>query len=87
MPLDASASSRLSRLDHQAGASAVRAEANIAKARQIAAGHFKDGQITSPTARHGATNNAQAELVKRDLIRLGFDPANITMRLIGRRLL
>ena len=54
--------------------------ANIAKARALAAGHFKDGRINIYYRSTGATNNAQAEIVKRDLIRLGFDPANITMK-------
>jgi len=54
--------------------------ANIAKARALAAGHFKDGRINAFYRSTGATNNAQAEIVKRDLIRLGFDPANITMK-------
>jgi ABC-type transport system substrate-binding protein len=54
--------------------------ANIAKARALAAGHFTDGRITVWYRSSGATNNAQAEVVKRDLIRLGFDPAKITMR-------
>jgi ABC-type transport system substrate-binding protein len=54
--------------------------ANIAKARALAAGHFKDGKITVYYRSTGAANNAQAEVVKRDLIRLGFDPAKITMK-------
>jgi ABC-type transport system substrate-binding protein len=53
---------------------------NITKAKALAAGHFKDGRITVYYRSSGATNNAQAEIVKRDLIRLGFDPANITMK-------
>ena len=54
--------------------------ANIAKARALAAGHFKDGRIKVFYRSSGALNNAQADVVKRDLIRLGFDPANITMK-------
>ena len=53
---------------------------NIAKARALAAGHFKDGKITVYYRSSGAVNNAQAEIVRRDLVRLGFDPANITMK-------
>jgi ABC-type transport system substrate-binding protein len=54
--------------------------ANIAKARELAAGHFKDGRITVYYRSSGTINPAQAEVVKRDLINLGFDPANITMK-------
>jgi ABC-type oligopeptide transport system substrate-binding subunit len=54
--------------------------ANLAKARQLAAGHFKHGRITVAYISSGTIGPAQAELVKRDLINLGFDPANITMR-------
>ena len=53
---------------------------NIAKARSLAAGHFRSGRITVYFRSSGATNNAQAEIVRRDLIRLGFDEANITMK-------
>jgi peptide/nickel transport system substrate-binding protein len=53
---------------------------NIAKAKALAAGHFKDGTIKVFYRSSGALNNAQADVVKRDLIRLGFDPANITMK-------
>jgi hypothetical protein len=53
---------------------------NLVKARQLAAGHFKDGRITMYYGSSGSTNSAQAQLVKRDLINLGFDPANIMMR-------
>jgi peptide/nickel transport system substrate-binding protein len=53
---------------------------NLVKARQLAAGHFKDGTITMYYRSSGSVNQAQAQLVKRDLINLGFDPANITMR-------
>jgi peptide/nickel transport system substrate-binding protein len=54
--------------------------ANIAKARELAAGHFKDGRITVYYRSSGTIAPAQAELVKRDLINLGFEPANITMK-------
>jgi ABC-type transport system substrate-binding protein len=53
---------------------------NIAKARSLAAGHFRNGKITAYFRSSGATNNAQAEIVRRDLIRLGFDAGNITMK-------
>ena len=54
--------------------------ANIAKARELAAGHFRDGRITVYYRSSGTTNQAQAEVVKRDLVNLGFAPANITMK-------
>jgi ABC-type transport system substrate-binding protein len=54
--------------------------ANIAKGRELAAGHFKDGRITVYYRSSGTINPAQAEVVKRDLINLGFDPAKITMK-------
>jgi ABC-type transport system substrate-binding protein len=53
---------------------------NVAKARRLAAGHFRSGKITVYFRSSGTTNNAQAELVRRDLIRLGFQPENITMK-------
>src|SRR6266508_993434 len=54
--------------------------ANISKARELSAGHFKDGRITVYFDSSGTIAPAQAELVKRDLINLGFEPANITMK-------
>ena len=54
--------------------------ANVAKARAIAAGHFKDGRIKVYYRSSGSTNQAEAEVVKRDLINLGFQVDNITMK-------
>jgi ABC-type transport system substrate-binding protein len=54
--------------------------ANVAKARAIAAGHFRDGKITMYYRSSGSTNQAQAQLVRRDLINLGFQDVNITMK-------
>jgi ABC-type transport system substrate-binding protein len=54
--------------------------AQVDKARQIAAGHFRDGKITVYYRNSGAVNQAQAAIVKRDLTNLGFDEANITMK-------
>ena len=56
------------------------ARSNIAKAKELAAGHFKDGKLTVAYRSSGAANRGQAAIVRRDLIALGFDPANITMR-------
>ena len=54
--------------------------ANVAKAKAIAAGHFKDGRITVYYRSSGSSNQAQAQLVRRDLINLGFQPDKITMK-------
>jgi ABC-type oligopeptide transport system substrate-binding subunit len=55
--------------------------ANIAKAREFAAGQFRDGKISVYYASMGTADpSVRAENVRRDLINLGFDPANITMR-------
>jgi ABC-type transport system substrate-binding protein len=56
------------------------ARAKVAKARAIAAGHFRDGKITMYYRASGSANQAQALLVKRDLINLGFQDADITMK-------
>jgi peptide/nickel transport system substrate-binding protein len=53
---------------------------NLAKARALAAGHFGDGKIKVWYRSSGTVNPQQAQVVKNDLIRLGFDPANITMK-------
>ena len=53
---------------------------NLVKARQLAAGHFKDGRIIVVYRSSGTVVPAQAQIVRRDLINLGFDPANIEMR-------
>lgn len=52
---------------------------NIEKARTLAAGHFKDGKITVLYPGSGTVSPNQAAIVRRDLIRLGFAPENITM--------
>jgi peptide/nickel transport system substrate-binding protein len=54
--------------------------ANIAKARALAAGHFRDGRITVWYRSSGSVNPAQAQIVKRDLLRLGFSPDNLEMK-------
>jgi ABC-type oligopeptide transport system substrate-binding subunit len=54
--------------------------ANIAKARKLAAGHFRDGRITVAYRSSGTVNPRQAEIVRDALIQLGFDPAKIVMR-------
>jgi ABC-type transport system substrate-binding protein len=54
--------------------------ASLQKARELAAGHFKDGRITVYYRSTGSLNLAQAEIVRRTLLNLGFDNANITMK-------
>jgi len=53
---------------------------NLTKAKQLAAGHMKDGKITVYFRSSGTTNNAQAQIVKDDLRNLGFSDGNITMK-------
>jgi oligopeptide transport system substrate-binding protein len=53
---------------------------DLQKARALAAGHFRDGKITLYYWGSGTTNNAQAAIVRQDLINLGFEPENITMK-------
>jgi len=55
-------------------------ERDVARARALAAGHFRNGKITVLYRSQGTTGPAQAAIVRQDLIDLGFDPANITMR-------
>ncbi len=55
------------------------ARSNLDKAKALAAGHFKDGKIIVAYRSSGTIAPAQAQLIRRDLIRLGFEPANITM--------
>src|SRR5262249_46574226 len=52
---------------------------NLRKARALAAGHFRDGKITVQYPSSSSTNEAQAQIVRQDLINVGFDPANIKM--------
>jgi peptide/nickel transport system substrate-binding protein len=53
---------------------------NIAKAQALAAGHFGDGTVKVWYRSSGTVNPQQAQIVRRDLIRLGFDPAKILMK-------
>jgi ABC-type transport system substrate-binding protein len=53
---------------------------NLAKARRLAAGHFRDGKVTVYYHPNGTINPAQAQVVRQDLINLGFKPENITMK-------
>lgn len=53
---------------------------NIAKAKALAAGHFGNGTIKVWYRSSGTVNAQQAQIVRRDLIRLGFDPGRIVMK-------
>jgi ABC-type transport system substrate-binding protein len=53
---------------------------DLARARQLAAGHFRDGKITVYYWSSGTVAPAQAQIVRQDLINLGFEPENITMK-------
>jgi ABC-type oligopeptide transport system substrate-binding subunit len=53
--------------------------ANLARARKLAAGHFRNGKIVVMYLSTGTINPNLASTVRRDLIRLGFEPENITM--------
>ena len=55
---------------------------DLAKAKRLAKGHFKDGKVTIAYWSRGSGTiiPAEAQGVRRDLIRLGFRPGNISMR-------
>jgi len=53
---------------------------DLARARRLAGGHFKDGKVTIGYRSTGTIVPAQAQGVRRDLIKLGFKPDDITMR-------
>jgi peptide/nickel transport system substrate-binding protein len=53
---------------------------NLPQAKKLAKGHFKDGKITVGYRSSGTINPAQAQIVKQDLVNLGFKSGNITMK-------
>jgi ABC-type oligopeptide transport system substrate-binding subunit len=53
---------------------------SLSKARKLAKGHFKTGKINLGYRSSGTINPAQAQIVRRDLIQLGFKSGNITMK-------
>ena len=53
---------------------------NLARARQLAAGHLRDGKITVYYRSSGTVNPEQAAIVRQELIDIGFEPENITMK-------
>jgi ABC-type oligopeptide transport system substrate-binding subunit len=57
--------------------------ANLPKAKKLAAGHFRSGHIVVIYPGYGTIYSSQAQLVRRDLVRLGFNPAKIDVRSLG----
>jgi ABC-type oligopeptide transport system substrate-binding subunit len=53
---------------------------NLETARRLAAGHLRDGKITVYYRSHSTINRAQSQIVRQDLINLGFKPEDITMK-------
>ncbi len=53
---------------------------NLAKARQLAAGHLRDGNIRVAYQSAGRVGPATAEMIHQALIDLGFDPSRIDMQ-------
>jgi ABC-type oligopeptide transport system substrate-binding subunit len=53
---------------------------NLKTAKKLAKGHFKSGNINVGFRSSGTINPAQAQIVRRDLIRLGFNAGKINMK-------
>jgi peptide/nickel transport system substrate-binding protein len=53
---------------------------NLATAKKLAKGHFKSGKINVGYRTNSASNIAQSQIVRRDLISLGFKPGDINMK-------
>jgi peptide/nickel transport system substrate-binding protein len=53
---------------------------DLVRARTLAEGRFRTGKITVYYRSSGTTNLEQAQLVRQNLINLGFQPDNMTMR-------
>jgi ABC-type transport system substrate-binding protein len=56
------------------------ASPDLVRARTLAEGRFRTGKITVYFRSSGTANQEQAQLVRQNLIDLGFQPDNITMR-------
>ena len=80
--MDASVAAGITGLDRNAEASAFLAGARPHQGEGLAKGHFKDGKVTIAYWWNGGgtIRPAQAQTVRRDLIRLGFKPEKITLR-------
>jgi len=55
----------------------------IAKAKKLAKGHFKSGKITVGYRSSSTAFQNQGQIVRRDLIRMGFKAGNINMKPIS----
>ncbi len=64
----------------KAGLQPYGTRANIARAREISAGHLRDGKLSIYYSSLETTVPVRVENVRRDLTNLGFHPADITMR-------
>ncbi len=53
---------------------------SLTTAKRLAAGHMRDGKITVYYRSGASANEAQAQIVRQDLINLGFNSGNITMK-------
>jgi ABC-type oligopeptide transport system substrate-binding subunit len=53
---------------------------NLATAKKLAKGHFKSGKINVGYRTNAASNIAQSQIVRRDLISLGFKAGDINMK-------
>ncbi len=51
----------------------------LSTARRLAAGHFRSGKVVIAYISNGSVYPAQANLVRRDLIRLGFKPSSVIL--------
>jgi ABC-type oligopeptide transport system substrate-binding subunit len=51
---------------------------NLTKAKSLAKGHFKNGKITVGYRTNSTANQNQFQIVRQDLINLGFSSGNIT---------
>ena len=82
LALDASAAARGSRARSAPGSSSRTACAQTSRRRRkLAAGHFRSGKVVIAYPSGGSTiRAAQAALVRRDLLRLGFKPEDVTLQ-------
>jgi ABC-type oligopeptide transport system substrate-binding subunit len=53
---------------------------NLSKAKTLAKGHFKDGKITVGYRTNSTANQNQYQIVRQDLVNLGFNPNNISAK-------
>ena len=50
------------------------------RARRLARGHFRSGKVSIVYLSSGTVNPNQANSIRRDLIKLGFKPENVTLK-------